>query len=181
MEYKTICHWDEELWGKASIVYHQAFGVHAAKPDKIIRNMFRKGLCYLHIAFDQNEMIAMALTGKIRGGKTLLIDYLAISEKKRNQGIGLEFMEELKVWANKEHVDSLLIEVEYQIASEKALVHFWERCGFVLSEYIHQYTWVPQPYQAMYLKLRKDSKLPTTGKELFIYIEQFHKESYKTP
>jgi GNAT superfamily N-acetyltransferase len=180
MEYKTISHWDEELWQEVSLIYHQSFGPTEAKPDRIIRNMFRKQMCFLHVAYKEKEVIAIALSGKVRGGKTLLIDYLAVSKEMRSYGIGVEFLEELKRWAIKSNFDSLLIEVESEATPENLTrMRFWEKSGFMKTDYIHHYTWVPEPYKAMFLKLHPGSHIPTIGMDLFTYIEQFHKESYK--
>ncbi len=180
MEYKTISHWDEELWQEVSLVYHQSFGPTEAKPDRIIRNMFRKQMCFLHVALKEKVVIAIALSGKVRGGQTLLIDYLAVCKEMRSYGIGVEFMEELKKWAIRAQFDSLLIEVESEAKPENlARMRFWEKSGFTKTDYIHHYTWVPEPYQAMYLKLQSNANLPTEGIDLFHYIEKFHKESYE--
>jgi GNAT superfamily N-acetyltransferase len=181
LEFKTNNQWDEKLWDdQVSPIYHQAFEGKGAKPEKIIRNMFRKRLCYLHIGMADNHVVAMALTGKLEGNPTLLIDYLAVHHKWQHRGIGMKMMKYIQSWAITEgHMKNLLIEVESADTPETlARNHFWEKCGFTLTEYIHHYVWVPESYRAMYLKMGPNSNLPENGEELFRFIEKFHKASY---
>ena len=67
------------------MIYHEAFGEKGAKPEKVIRNMFHKQMCYFHIAQNESECYAIALSGKLKGTKLLLIDYLAVREKDQNK------------------------------------------------------------------------------------------------
>ncbi|WP_312476861.1 GNAT family N-acetyltransferase [Neobacillus sp.] len=92
-------HWDEALWQKAVIIYIEAFGEHGGKPVKIIRNMFEKQLCALHVAMIGNEVVAMALTGAIQYSRILLIDYLAVRKDVRGQGVGQDFVHKITKWA----------------------------------------------------------------------------------
>jgi RimJ/RimL family protein N-acetyltransferase len=111
----------------------------------------------------------------------LLIDYLAVDRKLRNQGIGMQMILYIKDWALKQkNLESIIIEVEADQNSENhKRIQFWEKSGFTLTDYIHQYIWVPEPYQAMYLKLLPDSKLPVNGEDLFKFIGHFHKASFQ--
>jgi GNAT superfamily N-acetyltransferase len=179
MEFLSFEHWDEELWKKASFLYNQAF--QGAKPEKVIRNMFEKKLCFLHLAIDHSKVVAMALTGRLKESRFLIIDYLTVLKDCRNQGIGIMFVEYLKDWAiTNEIFNSMIIEVESDNGPENmARIHFWEKCGFHLTDYIHQYIWVPEPYQAMYIKLTANTLLPNGGEQLFEYISRFHKESFQ--
>jgi GNAT superfamily N-acetyltransferase len=181
VEFITVEHWDEELWKKANTIYDQAFQEKGAKPEKVIRKMFKKNICSLHLGIKNSQVIAMGLTGKLEGTKTLLIDYLAVLEDYRNKGFGQLFLNYLKEWALKnDRFDSILIEVESETSLENTKrIHFWEKCGFILTDYVHHYIWVPEPYQAMYFKLKSNSNLPKNGEQLFEYISHFHKLSFQ--
>lgn len=181
MDFRTIEDWDEELWRRTCSVYNEAFAEKGAKPEKVIRNMFRKQLCFLHVAVEEETIIAMAITGKLPGIKALLIDYLAVDRKLRNHGIGMQMILYIKDWAIKQkNLESIIIEVEADQNSEnKKRIQFWEKSGFTLTDYIHHYIWVPEPYQAMYLKLLPDSKVPENGEDLFNFIGHFHKASFQ--
>lgn len=92
LEFHTINQWDEELWNQVSPIYHHAFDGKGAKPEKIIRNMFRKQLCFLHIGVIEGQIVAMALTCKLEGTQSLLIDYLAVHHKWQHQGLGMKMI-----------------------------------------------------------------------------------------
>jgi len=182
LEFKTINQWDYQLWdNQVGPIYHQAFDGKGAKPEKIIRNMFRKQICELHIATLGSQIVAMALTGNLEGSDALIIDYLAVDKGWQHRGIGMNMMNYIHEWSmSKAHMKSLVIEVESEETPETlARNHFWEKCGFTLTEYVHDYIWVPESYRAMYLKLVPDTNLPEKGEELFKYIESFHKASYQ--
>ncbi|MEH7120946.1 GNAT family N-acetyltransferase [Neobacillus vireti] len=181
MEFKTFEQWDDHIWEKIRPIYDQAFADKGAKPEKIIRNMFEKQICFLHIGFIDGQAAAFALTGNLFKIKSVLIDYLAVKEELRGQGIGIHMVEYIMDWAvSCENFTSLLIEVEAEDTVEnQKRVKFWERCGFVLTSYIHQYIWVPEPYQAMYKKLKPETAFLTNGEHLFTYIGQFHKTSFQ--
>ena len=61
----------------------------------------------------------------------------------------------------------------------QARITFWKKCGFILTNYIHKYIWVPEPYQAMYLNLQSEAAIAKSGKELFSYIVKIHKKSFQ--
>jgi GNAT superfamily N-acetyltransferase len=171
------------LWSKVRPIYHQAFAEKGAKPDKIIRNMILKQIGVLHVVEKQDEVLAMALTGKLNVLRALLIDYFAVREDLRGEGIGRVLCTYLKSWSIRSgSFDSLILETEVDCTLESiGRIQFWEKCGFELTDYIHHYIWVPEPYQAMYLKLSPNSTLPAKGAELFTNISQFHKASFKSP
>lgn len=172
--------WDEELWHKWCEVYYEAFGKNA-KPEKIIRNMFQKQMCFFHIAQNDSGVCAIALSGKLQGTRMLLIDYLTVREKDRNKGVGKLMIDYLKSWAlTYLKCEGIIIEVEAEKTTDNlARIQFWKRCGFTLTKYIHHYKVVPEPYQAMYLKLVPEAVMQENGEELFPYIEQFHRKSFR--
>jgi GNAT superfamily N-acetyltransferase len=179
MQFLTTNHWDEQLWQMAKPIYQEAFDS-GAKPEKIIRNMFAKQLCYLHVLVQKNEAMAMALTGKIEQPKALLIDYIAVSQKRRKQGIGSILLTQIKSWAKNEHqLQSIIIEVESESTPENLnRIQFWQQNDFHLTDYIHKYIWVPEPYLAMYCFLEPNANPVPSGETLFQYITQFHKASF---
>jgi GNAT superfamily N-acetyltransferase len=180
VEFITVDHWDQPLWEKASMIYEEAFGKSGAKSEKIIRNMFAKELCFLHVLFIDGIAVGMAITGELKNTRILLIDYIAVRIKNRNQGIGKELLNHIKEWSiSKQHLEAIIIEVESDPTPENlARISFWQKNEFLLTDYIHQYIWVPEPYKAMYCKLVSDAKIAQNGKALFQLIVQFHKESF---
>ncbi|MBY0096010.1 GNAT family N-acetyltransferase [Mesobacillus maritimus] len=181
MHFLTIAEWDEGIWQKVRSIYQEAFANHGGKPEKVIRNMFIRCNCHLHVVLNRDFPVGMAITGEINSSKVLIIDYFAIIPNYRGQGIGKEFVQYLKTWANQhEYYHSLLLEVENDQTKETSnRITFWERCGFtLLKNYIHHYIWVPEPYQAMTLMLQ-DSIPLLRGEEAFKYISAFHRKSFQ--
>jgi GNAT superfamily N-acetyltransferase len=181
MEIITINEWDEALWQKAKPIYQEAFG-DLAKPEEIIRNMFAKGICQLHLATDGTIHVAMALTGATNGSRVLIIDYLAVRKSKRGQGLGREIFKYIRKWAiSQDKYDSILLEAESENTHEnRERIHFWEKCGFDrIDNYTHHYMWVPEPYQAMVFELKNNNMPKHSGKQWFKHIEAFHKQSFQ--
>jgi GNAT superfamily N-acetyltransferase len=180
LEFLTIDHWDEQMWERAGHIYHEAFDRKGAKPDKVLRNMFNKGIGFLHLGLDHHNIVALAISGRIKGKSAVIIDYLAVHQDNRNKGIGGKLMNYIREWSNSEGAKSIIIEVEAERTSENlARINFWRKCGFTLTDYIHQYIWVPEPYQAMYLNLLPDAVELKNGESLFSYISQFHRQSFQ--
>jgi GNAT superfamily N-acetyltransferase len=180
LNFITVDQWDDELWEKVNPVYQEAFGKSGAKSVKIIRNMFAKKICFLHVVFVDDEVIGMVITGKTTNTQTLLIDYLAVREDLRKQGIGQELLDFIKEWSISEHqFKTMIIEVESDPTPENIeRIKFWQKNEFLLTDYIHHYIWVPEPYQAMYCKLDAHAIIPQNGEALFQLIVSFHKESF---
>ncbi len=170
---------DDRYWPGALSLYRQAFP--EGKPEHILVAMFRKLIAYLHVVCDDEGVIAMAITGRVAQGKLLLIDYMAVRDDLRGKGVGQALLGEIKSWAAEElSADGLLIEVEYgQTPEDVSRLRFWQKCGFVLTEYVHQYIWVPEPYQAMYFPLVPDAGIPSDGRKLFKYISDYHGRSFR--
>ncbi|MGG3563202.1 GNAT family N-acetyltransferase [Neobacillus rhizosphaerae] len=178
MNFKTYDEWNEDTWAEAGFIYKQAFKDKGAKPEEIIRNMFQKGICYLHIGFLGDQIVAIALTGKLNEMDALLVDYLAVHPDFQNQGLGKKMVNYIREWSLS-NFDALIIEVEAEKIPENIKrIHFWQKCGFVLTDYIHHYIWVPEPYQAMYVQTKSTHK-EFTGEELFKHIGKFHKASFQ--
>ncbi|KRD82429.1 hypothetical protein ASE51_22815 [Bacillus sp. Root147] len=179
MEIRTSCTWDDELWQNASPLYLEAFGDKGAKPVKIIKNMFAQGIAELHVGYNKSIPVVMSLTGKLGSEQMLIIDYLAVSEKERGHGLGKHFVDYLRQKAVAEGYQKLIIEAESEeTLDNRRRISFWKSCGFLLTEYVHHYIWVPETYRAMYLPLIADSR-KTTGEELFLYINTFHRLSFR--
>ncbi|WP_052421444.1 GNAT family N-acetyltransferase [Paenibacillus sp. FSL R7-0273] len=184
MELKTIAEWDNELWRSVEPVYREAFPS-GAKPEKILHSMLDLGIGYLHAGIINGHTAGMAVTGVIDGkeGPRLIIDYLAVSRELRGQGAGTLLLNSVVEWAQKEHgVQGVIIEAESGTSEEHTeRIHFWEKNGFILTPYVHQYIWVPEPYQAMLKPLAAGVAVTDSGESLFKYINAFHKKAYRPP
>lgn len=182
MKFITTKQWDEDLWQKTRNIYNVAFGEHATKPEKIIRNMFAKGLSSLHVLIENDKVFAMALTGSMPNSSVLLLDYLAVRKDLRGHGFGQELCDYIKEWSGLEtNFKRILVEVECdETPGNLARIHFWEKCGFqLLDDYQHCYKWGPQHYMAMVLFLKGKPATPLKGEDCLKYMATFHKESYK--
>lgn len=181
MEFMTFAEWNEDVWEVWREVYEEAFGDKHAKVEKIIRNMFRKKMCAFHVAMEHSEVTAIALSGRLQGTRMLLIDYIAVRKKVQNKGIGRRMVDYLKNWAlENQQYDSILIEVEAEDTPEnRARIRFWQKCGFRLTDYIHDYKVVPEPYRAMYLKLVPNAVIPEKEEDFFLYLGKFHRECFQ--
>lgn len=178
MNVETTDRLDDRSWPQALALYRDAFP--EGKPEAILAAMFRKKMAYLHVVSDERGVVAMAITGKTAKGKLLLVDYLAVRRDRRGEGIGQAFLSAIRDWADRTlRVDGLLIEAEYGDEKDAERVRFWERCGFILTPYVHKYIWVPEPYRAMYLPLKPDADIPSDGRKLFRYIGDFHNKAFR--
>lgn len=175
----TVGTWDDELWQDASPLFLEAFGDKGAKPVHIIKKMFAQGIAELHVGYKESVAVVMALTGKLVSDKVMIIDYLAVSEKERGYGLGKHLFDYLRQKAVAEGYQKLIIEVESEETPDnRRRIHFWQSCGFFLTKYVHHYIWVPETYHAMYVPLNADSR-KVTGEELFVYINIFHRLSFR--
>ncbi|UQZ32861.1 GNAT family N-acetyltransferase [Paenibacillus sp. PK3_47] len=182
MELITTAHWDDSLWASIEPVYREAFPS-GAKPERILRSMLDREIAYLHAGLSDGQVTAMAVTGIVPEGnnKRLIIDYLAVSEEMRGKGAGTSFLELIIDWAVKDHgVQGVIIEAESgDSETHNRRIHFWEKNGFILTPYVHQYIWVPEPYQAMLKPLDQHITVQDNGESLFRYINKFHSIAYR--
>ncbi|GAB1154550.1 hypothetical protein YWY31_05750 [Paenibacillus illinoisensis] len=182
LEFMTIEAWDEELWDRMERIYHEAFPS-GAKTKAILRSMLDRGIGYLHTGVHHGEVVAMAVTGLVGNGadRILIIDYLTIEHKLRGSGIGTWMLKQLRAWALREHgIKGIIIEAESGTTeAHQERIQFWQHNGFVLTSYVHQYSMVPEPYQAMMLPLDESTHVSDDGEELFRYIQAFHRVAYR--
>ena len=182
LEFITIDKWDEQLWKQMEPVYREAFPS-GAKPASILRSMLERRVAYLHAGIKQGRLVAMAVTGVVGNAedKKLIIDYLAVGKELRGEGVGTQLLEQIRDWAVQEHgIRGIIIEAESGTSdTHKERIHFWERNGFTLTSYVHQYIWVPEPYQAMLLPLDGAGDVQDDGEALFRYINAFHSKAYR--
>ena len=75
----------------------------------------------------------------------------------------------IKSWSIKNgNIESIVIEVEAEhTAVNLVRIGFWKKCGFTLTDYIHHYRVVPEPYQAMFCKLVPEAEVLENGKSFF--------------
>ncbi|WP_083442679.1 GNAT family N-acetyltransferase [Paenibacillus sp. IHB B 3415] len=183
LQFITIDQWDEQLWKQMEPVYREAFPS-GAKPEGILRSMLERRIAYLHAGLDQQgQVVAMAVTGVVgrTDDKVLIIDYLAVDKELRGAGTGTWLLGQIRDWAVRGHgIRGIIIEAESGTSdTHKERIHFWERNGFILTSYVHQYIWVPEPYQAMLLPLDGAGNVPDDGEALFRYINAFHSKAYR--
>lgn len=181
MEHKVINEWDESLWNEVEVIYEEAFPLEGKKSRDIIRRMFAKRMCQLHTLVSGAGIVGMALTGIDQKANALIIDYIAVRKDFRGKGLGRQLLELIKSWASSvAGCTGIIVEVESEPTEENLeRIRFWERNGFHLTPYVHQYIWVPEPYQAMYLNFDESNPLPEDGKTLFRSITRFHEKAYR--
>lgn len=181
VEYRITEKWDEALWNEVEPIYEQAFPLDGKKSREIIKRMFDKKMCQLHTIAQGSNPIGMALTGIDKQAGALIIDYLAIREEARGQGHGRYLLDCMKRWTQSvTDCRGIIVEVEAELTEENhQRIEFWKSNGFHLTSYVHQYIWVPEPYQAMYLNFNETDKLSEDGKILFRSITRFHEKAYR--
>jgi GNAT superfamily N-acetyltransferase len=182
MERCMTASWDERLWQLAEPIYDCAFPREGRKSCAIIRSMLERGVGQLHIGIQDGQAQAMALTGRAKRCNAIIIDYLAVRDELRGRGIGQAFFATIRQWAEQdEKANGIIIEVESDPTPDNAArIRFWQSCGFRLTEYVHHYRWVPEPYHAMVLPFHDEPALPTEGEELFRSINAFHAQAYRS-
>ncbi|CAM4201364.1 GNAT family N-acetyltransferase [Paenibacillus tarimensis] len=181
MNWTLTEHWDEERWAQARVLYQQAFPS-GAKPEQVIRRMFQRRMCELHVGTDDAGPAAMALTGLSKDKHALLIDYLAVREDLRGHGWGEHLVSRIKQRAaDVQRAKGVIVEIEADDNETNARrLSFWRRCGFAATDYVHQYIWVPEPYRALVCSFDPLHPLPVDGRQLFRYINDFHHRAFSS-
>lgn len=180
LDYHVSYDWNEARWTMVENIYEQAFP-HGRKSRAIIQRMFERSMCQIHTLSAGRDIVGMALTGHVQQYKALIIDYIAISMHSRGKGYGHLLLERIKQWAQSlEHCLGIVVEVESGTTDEiKRRIRFWNTNGFHLTHYVHQYIWVPEPYQAMVYHFDQKQPLPNDGESLFRIITHFHRRAFR--
>ncbi|WP_017812226.1 GNAT family N-acetyltransferase [Paenibacillus shenyangensis] len=178
----TYSAWDQTLWDQIRPIYTEAF-IHGAKPEKILKAMLDRGIAFLHAGWDGDELVAMAVTGLSGPVETqnLIIDYMAIRQDQRGQGKGRAFFNQLRDWAvEQHHIHAVIIEAEAEDTAENwERIVFWEKCGFISTDYVHHYIWIPETYRALVLPIMPGLEINDDGQSLFKQITTFHEKSFR--
>lgn len=94
-------------WLRIHRLYRRAFPRYERKSFAVIRRMHREGRTDVWLAEQDSRFAGLAAT--INGSDTILLDYLAVHEKLRGQGVGSTFLQELlRLYAGK----GLFVEIE---------------------------------------------------------------------
>ncbi|NBD23235.1 GNAT family N-acetyltransferase [Paenibacillus glycinis] len=182
LEHRTTEQWNEALWAEAEPIYREGFPEHGRKPKAIVRRMFERGICELHVWGEPGAALAMALTAFDARAGVLVIDYLAVRESRRGEGVGRACVASVRHWALgvKPDCKGLVIEAEAEETADNAKrIRFWEKAGFTLTEYVHAYIWVPETYRAMVMSFDAGHPLTDDGRELFKAITRYHERAYR--
>jgi GNAT superfamily N-acetyltransferase len=105
-----------------------------------------------------------------------------VGEDARGEGIGSRLLDQIKEWArDTAGCIGMIVEVEAEPTDEnRRRIRYWLSNGFSLTDYVHSYIWVPEPYLAMYLNFEDTAhRLPDDGKRLFRSITKFHEKAYR--
>ncbi len=81
-------------WMKISCLYYRAFPVSERKPLSMIRKMQKKGVSDVWYLEQDGQFVGLVIT--INGPDLILIDYLAIHEKRRGRGDGSQALKSLR-------------------------------------------------------------------------------------
>ena len=80
-------------WLHIRLLYHRAFPRYERKPFAIIRRMNKEGRTDVWLAEKDGRFAGLAAT--INGDGVILLDYLAVHEKRRNKGVGSAMLQAL--------------------------------------------------------------------------------------
>lgn len=117
-------------WGKLYRLYRRAFPASERKPFSIIVNMYRKGKTDVWYMEADGKFAGFAAT--INDDNLILLDYFAVDEAFRKQGIGTAAMAQLQeIYADR----GLFVEIESVCeeapnrAQRERRKQFYLRCG----------------------------------------------------
>ena len=118
-------------WLRIRLLYRKAFPVTERKPFAMIRRMYRQGRTDVWLLKQDSRFAGFATT--INGEGLILIDYLAVPEKQRGQGVGSGALQALvKAYPG----CGLFVEIEspFEEGSDQPdrirRRAFYRRCGF---------------------------------------------------
>ena len=80
-------------WLRIRLLYQRAFPRYERKPFQIIRRMHKEGRTDVWLAETDGHFAGLAAT--INAPDMILLDYLAVHEKRRSQGIGSAMLQDL--------------------------------------------------------------------------------------
>jgi GNAT superfamily N-acetyltransferase len=180
VNFYTLDCWDEGEWCRAAPIFEDGFPPQGRKTSAMIRKILDRSEGYLHLCAIEEDLVAMAVTGKLPEINALLIDYVAVQRSRRGEGIGRRMIKYIGREALRSGHRGMVIEIEAEpnVANESRR-RFWLSLGFLPTKYVHQYRWVPEPYQAMYLEWGDQAALPHDGRALFGSITGFHEKIYR--
>lgn len=121
-------------WNKLVGLYEQAFPVNERQPNQVIANRLEQKECKLYVADMNNTFLGFAILWNFESNEILFLDYLAVDENYRNQGIGKFLMAKLIDEAS-ENKYRLLIEIENpneggNLEERNSRYEFYKRFGF---------------------------------------------------
>ncbi|HZG57989.1 GNAT family N-acetyltransferase [Paenibacillus sp.] len=175
LHFDTLTAWDEDAWRGAAPIFDEAFAPQGRKTHKMVRKIVDTSAGLLHLASADGVPVAMAVTGFLPELGALLIDYVAVREAHRSRGVGRRMIGYLEEEALRRGLRGLVIEIEAEAnAANEGRERFWTSLGFVRTDYVHKYRWVPETYRALYKELTRDAGLPRDGETLFDAITRFH-------
>ncbi len=81
-------------WARIYRLYQAAFPSSEKKPFSMIRSMCKKGKSDVWYCVENGKFAGLLIT--INGPKEILIDYLAVAENRRGQGIGSQMLKKMR-------------------------------------------------------------------------------------
>ncbi len=94
-------------WLRLHRLYQSAFPANEKKPFSMIRSMQKKGKSDVWYCEENGKFAGLVIT--INGQEQILLDYLAVTQKSRGQGIGSQILKKMReLYAGK----SVFLEIE---------------------------------------------------------------------